>query len=399
MEPGAADGRDRRDRSPTSSSRLDRAPAVLVLDGGHPIGVADPPGRARLPRRTRSPDERHERERATASRPARSTPARTADPVTGAVVTPISLATTFAQAAVGEHAGLRVRAHRQPDPPRARGVHRVARGRARTGLAFASGHGRRGRRAARCSRPGDHVVILPTTRTAARYRLVVAGARPDRRRVDRGRPHRPGALAGRVARRDARRLGRDADEPDAHGRRHRRGRRSRARARRARSSSTTRSRRRTSSSRSRSAPTSSCTRARSTSAVTPTSSAASSRIERRRARRRARGSSRTRSARCRRRSTATSCCAGSRRSRCAWTATARTRARSSRCSASTPRVERCSTRACPRTPATTSRAGRCATSAAWSSFVAAGGEAAALAVVGRDPRCSRWPSRSARSSR
>ena len=45
------------------------------------------------------------------------------------------------------------------------------------------------------------------------------------------------------------------------------------------------------------------------------------------------------------------------------------------------------------------RAGRCATSAAWCRSSLAGGEDAALELVARDRGCSRWPSRSARSSR
>ena len=81
-------------------------------------------------------------------------------------------------------------------------------------------------------------------------------------------------MAASPRRADEARLARDADEPDAEARRHRRpSRRSRTRAARS-SSSTTRSRRRTCSSRSSSARTSSCTRRRSTSAATPTSSAA-----------------------------------------------------------------------------------------------------------------------------
>ena len=45
---------DRRAGRATSSSRLEQQPSVLVLDGGHPIGVLDPLRRARVPRRTRA---------------------------------------------------------------------------------------------------------------------------------------------------------------------------------------------------------------------------------------------------------------------------------------------------------------------------------------------------------
>ena len=40
---GAADGRDRRDGVATSSSGSNTCRAVLVLDGGHPIGVLTRP--------------------------------------------------------------------------------------------------------------------------------------------------------------------------------------------------------------------------------------------------------------------------------------------------------------------------------------------------------------------
>ena len=88
------------------------------------------------------------------------------DPVTGAVVTPISLATTFAQSAVGEHAGFEYARTGQPD---ARTRSRSAWRRSRVpgaGLAFASGMAAE-----------DAVLRLlgpattsssPTTRTAAR---------------------------------------------------------------------------------------------------------------------------------------------------------------------------------------------------------------------------------------
>ena len=169
--------------------------------------------------------------------------------------------------------GLRVRAQRQPHPPRLRGVPGVARGRARR-LRVRQRHGRRGRGAAAArARPArDH----PRRRVRRHVPAGVEGARTGGHRVDRRRPHRPRRARARLARRHRAGVGRDADQPHAHHRRHPRAcARSRTSAARA-SSSTTRSPRRSCSGRSSSAPTSSCTRPPSTSAVTPTSSAGSS---------------------------------------------------------------------------------------------------------------------------
>ena len=109
---------------------------------------------------------------------------------------------------------------------------------------------------------------------------------------------------------------------------------------------------------------------------------------------------RTRSARARRRSTAGWCCAASRRSACAWTGTARTPQRSSTCCSASPGGGvRCSTRACPTTPATRSRAKQMRDFGGMVSFRLRrrrGGRAASCAGA---PGCSRWPSRSAASSR
>ncbi len=81
---------------------LDHEPSVLVLDGGHPIGVV-----------TRSDvlsflaaRARHELDRDRDGFETRAIHAgQEPDPTTGAVVPPISLATTFAQDAVGKHRG------------------------------------------------------------------------------------------------------------------------------------------------------------------------------------------------------------------------------------------------------------------------------------------------------
>ena len=244
------------------------------------------------------------------------------DPTTGAVVPPISLATTFAQDAVGKHRGYEYAAQRQPDAQRARDVPRVARRRG-SRPRVRERPGRRGRVPPHAS-PGDHV-ILPTDAYGGTFRLVarvherfgiewsavdlgdldaVADAWTDATRmvwvetptnpalniVDIAAVARARARPRRASRR--RQHLRDAVPPAA----------ARARRRRGRALA-----------------------APSISAVTPTSSAVSSRRTTPSSKTSC-GSSRTRWARSRRRSTAISCSAVCRRWVSAWTGTARTRA-------------------------------------------------------------------------
>ncbi len=93
-----------------------------------------------------------------------------ADPRTGAVVTPISLATTFRQSAVGEHAGFEY--GRTGNPTRQALEECIAslEGGA-YGLAFASGMAAEDAVLRALVRPGDHVVI-PTDAYGGTYRLV-----------------------------------------------------------------------------------------------------------------------------------------------------------------------------------------------------------------------------------
>ncbi len=93
-----------------------------------------------------------------------------ADPATGAVVTPISLATTFAQDAVGKHAGFEY--GRTGNPTRAALEECLAslEGAAR-GLAFASGMAAEDAVLRALVRPGDHVV-LPLDAYGGTFRLV-----------------------------------------------------------------------------------------------------------------------------------------------------------------------------------------------------------------------------------
>ena len=185
------------------------------------------------------------------------------------------LATTFAQDAVGKHRGYEY--SRSGNPTRTAMETCVA------SLEGARAWPRASRAASRprtrsCARSIPATTsIIPNDAYGGTFRLVarvherhgIAWTACDLRDLD--------ALDAAWQPETAHGLDRDADEPAALDRRHRGGgRRSRTRARRG-SSSTTRSRRRTCSNRSRSAPTRRCTRRRSTSAVTPTSSAGSSR--------------------------------------------------------------------------------------------------------------------------
>ena len=93
-----------------------------------------------------------------------------ADPQTGAVVPPISLATTFAQAAVGDHTGYEYA--RTGNPTRRALEECIAslEGGAH-GLAFASGMAAEDTVLRALVRPGDHVV-LPSDAYGGTYRLV-----------------------------------------------------------------------------------------------------------------------------------------------------------------------------------------------------------------------------------
>jgi cystathionine gamma-synthase len=91
------------------------------------------------------------------------------DPVTGAVVTPISLATTFAQSAVGEHPGYEYARSSNPTRAALEACLADLEGATR-GLAFASGLAAEDA-LLRTLRPGDHVLI-PTDAYGGTFRLV-----------------------------------------------------------------------------------------------------------------------------------------------------------------------------------------------------------------------------------
>ncbi len=93
-----------------------------------------------------------------------------ADPVTGAVVTPISLATTFAQDAVGKHAGFEYGRTGNPTRSALESCLAALEGAAR-GLAFASGMAAEDAVLRALVAPGDHVV-LPLDAYGGTFRLV-----------------------------------------------------------------------------------------------------------------------------------------------------------------------------------------------------------------------------------
>ncbi len=282
-------------------------------------------------------------------------------PSPGAVVTPITLSSTFVHEEVGKHSGYEYA--RSGNPTRRAYEECLAslEG-ALDGFAFASGMAAEDA-VLRLLAPGQRVII-PDDAYGGTFRLVSKVLAPagiewtvadltDLDALERDWPE--GTALG---------VGRDTHQPHAHDRRHRRLVRARAPSAARASSSTTPSPHPSCSDRSSWAPTSWCTRPPSTSAGTPTSWVASSppAIPRSPS---ASGSCRTRWAQSRARSTATSSCAGSRRSRCAWSVTARTPARSSPCWCGTRRWRVSSIPHLPTTRATRSRAVRCATSAAW----------------------------------
>jgi cystathionine gamma-synthase len=92
-----------------------------------------------------------------------------ADPLTGAVVPPISLATTFAQEAVGEHHGFEYSRSGNPTRASLETCLATLEG-ADHGLAFSSGLAAEDA-LLRCLQPGDHV-LLPTDAYGGTFRLV-----------------------------------------------------------------------------------------------------------------------------------------------------------------------------------------------------------------------------------
>jgi len=94
------------------------------------------------------------------------------DPVTGAVVPPITLASTFAQPGVGDHGGYEYARTANPTR-RALEVCLASLEGAAHGLAFASGMAAEDAVLRAFTRPGDHIV-LPTDAYGGTYRLVAS---------------------------------------------------------------------------------------------------------------------------------------------------------------------------------------------------------------------------------
>ena len=273
--------RCRRSGSASRSAAWSRAstqgPSVLVLEGGHPIGVltrSDVLGFLAVERPRLASAMSADRREPTVSRPARFTSGRSPIRTPARSCRRSAWRRRSRRTRSGSTAATSTRAAATRRAPRWRRASRRSKARA---TAWGSRAGSRPKTRS-CARSIPATTSsFPTDAYGGTFRLVarvherhgIDWTAADLRDLERAR--------GRVARRDPDRLDRDADQPDALHRRHRGRREGRARTHRRGSSSTTRSRRRTCNSRSRSAPTCRCTRRRSISAVTPMSSAASSR--------------------------------------------------------------------------------------------------------------------------
>ena len=185
---------------------LDHEPSVLVIDGGHPVGVFT---RSDVLSFLGGACAMSSRDLGFETRAIHA--GQEPDPTTGAVVPPISLATTFAQEAVGKHRGYEYARSGNPTRERARGLPRVAR--------------RRGPRARVRERPRRRGRVVPhaldpvttsssrPTPTAGRSgssRGCTSGSGIEWSAVDLGDLD---AVAGAWHRRDPHGLDRDADEP------------------------------------------------------------------------------------------------------------------------------------------------------------------------------------------
>ena len=259
---------------------LEQAPAVLVLDGGHPVGVLTRTDVLTFLSPGDGPEWVSSSRTGSASRPARSTPARSPTPRTGAVVPPITLSHDV-RAGRPSASTTGYEYARSGNPTRTALETCVAslEGR-RARLRVRERAGGRGRVLRTLVRPGDHA-SSSQRRVRRHVPADLEGARRRRHRVD----ARSTSPISTRSRRDVAATTRVlvwletptnplltivdieavAQLAHEHGARCRR----RQHVRHAVPAAAAR----------RSAPTSSCTRRRSTSAATPTSSAASSRVD------------------------------------------------------------------------------------------------------------------------
>ena len=144
------------------------------------------------------------------------------DPTTGAVVTPIYQVSTYKQDGIGGlRGGYEYSRSREPDPDRARGVHRRPRGRVRAASRSPPGWPARTPSSAACCVPATTSSSRPTP-TAAPTGCSTRSPQPWGIEL-RHRPTSPTSTrcAPRSARTTRMRLGRDADQPAARHRRHR----------------------------------------------------------------------------------------------------------------------------------------------------------------------------------
>ena len=153
------------------------------------------------------------------------------DAASGAVVPPISLSTTFAQTAVGEHLGYEYARSGNPTRTALETCLASLEG-AEHGFAFASGLSAEDALLRTLVRPGQRI-LLGQRRVRRHVSTDLQGARTRRHHVERRRPHRPARARHVVAGRRGARVARDADEPAADLHRHRGDRDGRASARRA----------------------------------------------------------------------------------------------------------------------------------------------------------------------
>ncbi len=138
------------------------------------------------------------------------------DPVTGAVVTPISLSTTFAQDGVGGHKGFEYSRSGNPTRAALGDVRRLAGGwPPRIGVRQRTGRGGQRAAAAERRRPG----VARQRRLRRDVPADLQGAHVVE--VDGGRPHRYGSTRCRLARRHQAGVARDADQSVAALLRHR----------------------------------------------------------------------------------------------------------------------------------------------------------------------------------
>ena len=226
MGPKLPDGRHRAVARPGGAQARPGTRAARAL-GGPPDRGADPHRRAHVPVTGRAPRWVSSPSGTRLGFETRAIHAgQDPDPATGAVIPPISLSTTFAQDAVGDHQGYEYARSGNPTRTALETCLASLEGAAH-GFAFASGLSAEDALLRTLVRPGDRI-LLGQRRVRRHVPTDLEGVRAGRLHVERGRSHRPAALDAVLARRRRARVAGDADEPAAHVHRHRGDRRRRA---------------------------------------------------------------------------------------------------------------------------------------------------------------------------